>query len=88
MQPRSRKWFGTVWTEEDLRIVQCEQAKYIIISADDFTEENQKHWHCLVQYKRKSHPNETAHLGNSQSLSGAVGLLQGQRPTQSGVGSI
>lgn len=78
MQPRSRKWFGTIWNDDDLRIVQCENAKYIIISADDFTEENQKHWHCLIQYKeKKSHPKTlNAHWEIPNSLSGAVGYVK------------
>lgn len=49
--PKSRIWFGTLWEESDKTLVKSLPYQYIIISADDHTEEEQLHWHCLIQFK-------------------------------------
>ena len=62
-EPRSRIWMGTIWNEADKEIVQSLDSQYLIISDDDQTEEEQLHWHCLIQFKNaRKHPRTaTAH---------------------------
>lgn len=62
-QPRSRKWFGTIWIDRDLEKVRNCKTVYTLISDLDKTEEGQEHWHCLLLFKNNNyHPNtETAH---------------------------
>nr|WQA30164.1 MAG: rep protein [Cressdnaviricota sp.] len=55
-QPRSRIWFGTIWDMDDKLLVNGLDSQYLIISADDQTENEQLHWHCLVQF-----PNARVH---------------------------
>lgn len=50
-QPRSRIWFGTIWNEEDVNMLKALQYQYLLISDNDETEEEQLHWHCLIQFK-------------------------------------
>lgn len=49
--PRSRIWMGTLWTEEDKETVKGIPHQYLIISDNDQTEEEQLHWHCMIQFK-------------------------------------
>ena len=53
---RSRYWFGTIWEENDKRIIKDQETEYKIISDDDHTKEtstypNRLHWHCLLKFK-------------------------------------
>ena len=50
---RFRAWTGTIWTDVDLEIVKSFkwEAKYLLISDDDHTQDGQLHWHCLVTYR-------------------------------------
>ena len=55
--PRSRIWMGTIWLPEDKEIVRAIDSQYTLISDDDHTEEEQLHWHCLLQFKNaRVHP--------------------------------
>ena len=61
--PRSRTWFGTVWLQEDLDLIQMINSEYCLISDDDHTEDEQLHWHVLLRFncQRNHPPTKTAH---------------------------
>lgn len=61
---RSRKFFGTIWTQEDEEILKRENYQYLLISAVDHTKEGQEHKHVFIQYanaRRKFPGTRTAH---------------------------
>nr|WQA30123.1 MAG: rep protein [Cressdnaviricota sp.] len=62
-EPRSRIWMGTIWKEDDKNLLKGLTYQYLIISDNDHTEEEQLHWHCLIQFKEaRKHPRtSTAH---------------------------
>lgn len=72
--PRSRKWFGTVWNTEDLDYIKKLKWQYILISNLDHTEDEQPHWHVFIQFNsNRTRPNtKNAHWEIPQSISGAV----------------
>lgn len=53
IRQKTRLWFGTVWLEEDLMSIQQLKTEYLLISADDETEEGQKHWHVLIRFENQ-----------------------------------
>lgn len=75
--PRSRAWFGTVWLEEDIELLKAQKTTFTIISADDFTEEEQLHWHCLLKYEnqRVRPPTKSAHWEIPEHLFGALNYI-------------
>lgn len=78
--PRSRKWFGTVWTETDLLNIKLKKKyfTYFLISALDHTSEEKDgiqsdHYHVLIQTQNPiQHPDtNTAHWEIPISVEGA-----------------
>lgn len=70
IQPRNRLWMGTIWLEEDKDLIKSLDHKYLIISDDDHTEEEQLHWHCVIQFNNaRVHPRtSTAHWEVPRSI--------------------
>ena len=60
---QSRNWFGTVWLENDINYIKSLKYKYLLISDTDFTEEEQEHYHVLIQFDnpRRRPGTQTAH---------------------------
>lgn len=50
-EPRSRIWFGTIWEKIDIDTVKLLKSQYLLISDLDKTDDDQEHWHCLIQFK-------------------------------------
>lgn len=51
---RARNYFITIWNDEDYNNIKVQivgRAEYGIISADDYTKDNQKHWHAFIKFK-------------------------------------
>lgn len=86
--PRSRTWFGTVWLEEDIEYIKAIPTTFTIISANDFTEEEQLHWHVLIRFtnQRVRPPTKTAHWEIPEHVSGALNYIleKGEPSYQSG----
>lgn len=54
---RFRCWCGTVWLDEDKELIKRLDAEYILIGHEEETQEEQKHWHCLIKtVNAKIHP--------------------------------
>ncbi len=45
---RSRKWFATIWNKQDYEKIKQLTYQYLIISADDRTQDGQLHWHAFI----------------------------------------
>lgn len=71
---RKRIWMGTVWLQEDIEIIKNLNYKFLIISDDDHTEDEQLHWHCVIQFKnaRVRPRTRTAHWEVPRSIIEAV----------------
>ena len=68
--PRNRIWMGTIWLDEDKELIKSLDHVYLIISDDDHTEDEQLHWHCLIQFaNQRVHPRtSTAHWEVPRSI--------------------
>lgn len=76
---RSRKWFGTVWSEIDLNNIRALKYQYLLISALDTTSHDhedrlQDHWHVFIQFKsNRTRPRTmTAHWEVPANIRGAI----------------
>lgn len=76
---RSRVWFGTVWNEQELEKIKDRPHNFLIISADDHTQDGQLHWHVLLQNKcpvyLKSIRSGTAHWEVPKHIKGALDYI-------------
>ena len=70
---RSRAWMGTIWDDKCKDLLKALSYKYLIISDDDHTQENELHWHCLITFEQARNfpkiPN--IHWERCQSRTGA-----------------
>ena len=89
-EPRSRIWFGTLWDDNDKNTIRGLNKQYCIISDNDYTEDGQLHWHCLIQFKNaRKHPRtSTAHWEVPKSKLEARNYCIEKGPDYSEVGTL
>jgi len=73
---RARAWFGTVWDDSEIRDIRRMNPRYLLVSAEDNTEEGQIHRHVLAYFANARRglrsQDQTSHWEPVKDMPGAI----------------
>lgn len=82
LRQRHRTWMGTIWIQEDIDLIKQLNYKFLIISDEDRTQDEQLHYHCVIQFTNaRARPRtQNAHWEVPQSIAEAIQYCKEKGP--------